>query len=114
MKAVLRAGLGLTFLAMATWTVASALQASSPSDGAALYAKRCKMCHGADGKGYKALKSQDLADSKWQASVKDQDLASVIKNGKGKTMPAFAGKLKDDEIQAVVAHVRALNSEKKQ
>ena len=114
MKAILRGGLGLTFLAMATWTVASALQASSQSDGAALYVKRCKMCHGADGKGFKALKSQDLTDPKWQASLKDQDLVATVKNGKGKTMPAFAGKLKDDEIQAVAAYVRTLNSEKKQ
>lgn len=72
------------------------------------------MCHGPDGKGFPAIKSPDLTDAKWQASVKDKELVDVIKNGKkGTHMPAFADKLKDDDIQAVAAYVRSLNSKKK-
>jgi mono/diheme cytochrome c family protein len=72
------------------------------------------MCHGPDGKGFPALKSPDLTDPKWQASVKDKELVDVIKNGKkGTHMPGFADKLKDEEIQTVAAYIRSLNSKKK-
>jgi cytochrome c6 len=83
-------------------------------DGAAIYKQRCAMCHGADGKGFSALKTPDMTDPKWQASVKDKGLTDVIKNGKkGTSMPGFAGKLKNDEIHAVVVYLRSLKSKKK-
>jgi mono/diheme cytochrome c family protein len=72
------------------------------------------MCHRTDGKGFPAIKTPDFTDPKWQASQKDKDLADVIKNGKkGTPMAAFGGKLKDDEIQALVTYIRAFNSSKK-
>lgn len=37
----------------------------------------------------------------------DSDLLTVIKSGKGK-MPAFAGKLTDPEMTALVAYIRKL------
>jgi cytochrome c oxidase cbb3-type subunit 3 len=96
--------------------VASALafQAASPPNGTSVYKRRCMMCHGADGKGFAAIKSPDFTDPKWQASVKDKELIEVVRNGKkGTHMPGFAYKLKDDEIQAVVEHIRSFNSKKK-
>jgi len=39
--------------------------------------------------------------------MSDADMAALINNGKGK-MPAFKGKLSDDEISAVVKYVRTL------
>lgn len=89
-------------------------QAAPPPDGKVLYARRCVMCHGPEGKGFPAIKSPDLTDPKWQASVKDKDIFTVIKDGKKDTaMKAFGDKLGDEEIQALVAHIRSLNSEKK-
>jgi mono/diheme cytochrome c family protein len=92
---------------------ASTFRAAEEPNGKALYARRCVMCHGRDGKGFAAIKSQDFTDLKWQASVKDEELFNVIKNGKKDThMPAFGDKLKDDEIGAVVAQIRTFNSKK--
>jgi mono/diheme cytochrome c family protein len=54
----------------------------------------------------------DLTDPKKQASFTDAKATEAIKNGvkqNGKTtMKAFAGKLTDDEVKALVAYVRSL------
>jgi cbb3-type cytochrome c oxidase subunit III len=93
---------------------ASAFQAAPPPDGTAIYKQHCAMCHGADGKGFAAIKTPDFTDPKWQASTKDKEIVEVIKNGKkGTPMPAFSKKLKDDEMRAVVAYIRSLDSKKK-
>jgi cytochrome c oxidase cbb3-type subunit 3 len=93
---------------------AFALQAATPPSGKSIYKRRCMMCHGAEGKGYPAMKSPDFTDPKWQASVKDKELIEVIKNGKkGTAMPAFGDKLKKDEIKAVTDYIRSFNSKKK-
>jgi cbb3-type cytochrome c oxidase subunit III len=90
------------------------VQAADSPDGAAIYKQKCQMCHGADGKGFSAIKTPDLTNSKWQASLSDKEMTEVIKNGKkGTPMPAFADKLKDDEIQAVVKFIRSFDSSKK-
>jgi len=84
------------------------------AEGAAAYKKRCSMCHGADGKGFKALKTPDFTSHQWQAAHSDAAITEVIKKGKkGTAMPAMAGKLGEDEIRAVVAHIRSLNSDKR-
>jgi mono/diheme cytochrome c family protein len=58
------------------------------------------------------LGAMDLTDPKKQASFTDAKATEAIKNGVkqgGKTtMKAFAGKLSDDEIKALVAYVRTL------
>lgn len=94
--------------------VGFALQAAPPPDAAAIFKQNCSMCHRVDGKGFPALKTPDFTDPKWQASQKDKDLEEAIKNGrKGTPMPAFSGKLKDDEIQALVVYVRSFDTSKK-
>jgi cbb3-type cytochrome c oxidase subunit III len=92
----------------------SALQvAPVSSDGAALFQQKCAMCHGADGKGFAAIKTPDFTDPKWQASVTDKAIAEVTKNGKKRTtMPAFGGKLKEEDIQALVRYIRSFDSSK--
>ena len=84
------------------------------ADGAALFKQKCSMCHGADGKGFAAIKTPDFTDPKWQAAITDDQIVETIKNGKkGTPMPPFKDKLKEEEIQALVKHIRSLNSEKK-
>jgi cbb3-type cytochrome c oxidase subunit III len=96
-------GAGLLFSSLA-------FQATPPeADGAAIFKKNCTMCHGADGKGYSALKTPNFTDPKWQSSIKDTQLREVIKNGKkGTAMAPFGEKLKDEEISAVIAYIRSL------
>lgn len=92
----------------------SAPQAAPVSDGAALFQQKCAMCHGTDGKGFAAIKTPDFTDPKWQASVKDTEIAEVIKNGKkGTPMPAFGGKLKEEDIQGLVRYIRSFDSSKR-
>jgi cytochrome c6 len=74
------------------------------------YAAKCKMCHGADGTGNTpAGKIAKIVSFKDPSIVKasDDELIAVVKNGKNK-MPAFAGKLSDDQINSLVAYIRTL------
>lgn len=85
-----------------------ALGQTEAPDSAALYKKKCSMCHGQDGKGFSAMKTPDFTSEEWQKSATDEEITETIKNGKkGTPMPAFSGKLSEDEIKAVAAHVRS-------
>ena len=93
--------------------------------GAALFAapaaenweNHCAKCHGMDGKGQtkagKKAEVKDLTDANYQAGFTDEQMFKQIKegmkdkNGKEK-MKAFGGTLSDEEIKALVAHVRGL------
>ena len=89
---------------------------ASAADPKTNWANNCAQCHGANGKGDtkmgKMLNAMDLTDPKKQASFTDAQAATAIKDGikqNGKTtMKAFAGKLTDDEVKALVAYVRSL------
>ncbi|MBI3849855.1 MAG: cytochrome c [Verrucomicrobia bacterium] len=80
------------------------------------WTKNCAACHGKDGKGEtkagKKAEVKDLTDATYQASFTDEQMFKQIKEGmkdqSGKEkMKAFAGKLTDEEIKALVTHVRS-------
>jgi cytochrome c6 len=78
--------------------------------GAETYKAKCAMCHGPDGTASTPVgKSMKVPSFKDPAEVKasDAQLIAATKNGKGK-MPAYAGKLTDDQIREVVAYIRTL------
>ena len=105
---------GLSF-ALALFIASALAQGQSePVDGAAVFKKRCSMCHGPEGKGFSANKTPDFTSSGWQKSITDEEITESVKNGKkGTPMPAFGSKLSEDEVKAVVGHVRSLGAEKK-
>jgi cytochrome c6 len=75
-------------------------------DAAALYKSKCQVCHGPDGKGSAAglkMGAKPFSDLK----ESDQELLELTKNGKGK-MPAYKGKLTDDQIKELVKYIRTL------
>jgi cytochrome c6 len=80
------------------------------ADGAGDFKAKCAACHGADGTGStatgKALKVRDLASPDVQ-SQSDAQLTEIVTNGKNK-MPAYKGKLTDDQIKGLVAYIRGL------
>ncbi len=84
--------------------------AASASDAAALYSSKCSICHGADGKGAtaagKALGIHDYHAPEVQTKD-DSELQATIGKGKNK-MPSFAGKLTDEQIQALATYVKEL------
>jgi cytochrome c6 len=84
--------------------------ANLTQDGGALFGQKCAVCHGKDGKGVSAWKSKgipDFTNANWQRAHTDAQIAETIKNGKGRNMPPFNGKLSDSQISAVVGQVRA-------
>jgi cytochrome c6 len=78
--------------------------------GADIYKAKCQMCHGADGAGNtpagKIAKIVSLKDPS-VVNATDGDLIPIVKNGKNK-MPAFTGKLNDDQITSVMTYIRTL------
>jgi cytochrome c553 len=78
--------------------------------------KNCAKCHGAAGKGDatmgKKLGVKDLTDAKVQADLKDDAAFKIIKEGvkdkEDKTLMKAVEGLSDDEIKALVQHIRTL------
>ncbi len=76
--------------------------------------EKCKVCHGADGKGKTKMGEKagvkDYTDAKVQEGMKDEAMTKAIKEGvkegEKTKMKAFGDVLSDDEIKALVKHVR--------
>jgi cytochrome c6 len=86
----------------------SLLSTNAKADTAAAeatYKAKCAACHGADGKGKEALKTQDFASAAVQG-MSDADLTAAITDGKGK-MPAYGKSLKPDQVKDLVAYIRS-------
>ena len=92
-----------------------ALASSGPlraQDAPTLYKTKCAACHGADGSGSttmgKSLGAKDLGSAEVQKQT-DAQLTDSITNGMaGGKMPAYKGKLTDDQIKSLVGYVRSL------
>jgi cytochrome c6 len=74
--------------------------------GAATFKTKCAGCHGADGKGKAALKTQDMSSAAVQ-QMSDAELTAITADGKGK-MPAYGKSLKPDQIKDLVDYIRSL------
>ena len=77
-----------------------------------IFAKKCAKCHGKDGHGKPDGAPNLTADS--VRSKSDSKLIQIINNGvknpdpDGDDMPAWKGKLSDDEIHAAVKYIRSI------
>src|SRR5687767_4517565 len=78
------------------------------------YEKHCTKCHGPDGKGDTKMGKKsgvkDYTDPKVQAELKDDKAFKSVKEGLkdgDKTLMKPAEGLSDDEIKALIAHVRS-------
>jgi cytochrome c oxidase cbb3-type subunit 3 len=79
------------------------------ADGDAVFKGRCTGCHGIDAKGKSAIGTPDFTSAKTLSALSDMDIIDTITNGrKGTIMPAWKGKLSDEEIAAVAAYLRSL------
>jgi mono/diheme cytochrome c family protein len=105
MKRTLR-GFAIILLGAAIWPHLLIAETKAAS----LFKAKCALCHGEDGSGNtptgKAQKAKDLRSEETQKKS-DAEIAEVITKGRNK-MPAFAQKLKPDQIQQLVAYVRQL------
>ncbi|MBZ0220738.1 MAG: cytochrome c [Candidatus Methylomirabilis sp.] len=102
-------GIGVLALGMAAFTVPAIA-----ADGAAIYKAKCVACHGADGQG--TAMAPGFKGSEWVKSTADADIATVITNGREGAAKAYKNfamgmpkqKLSDDEVKAVVEHLKGL------
>ena len=80
------------------------------SAGETLFKTKCAVCHGPDGKGEvpmaKKLGVRNLGSAEVQ-SQSDAQIADIVTKGKNK-MPAFDGKLTQEQIGQLVAYIREL------
>jgi mono/diheme cytochrome c family protein len=106
-------------LAIIVGAITAIIGLSSPSTEAVLpavaadantvYTGKCALCHAKNGQGtpgWRAKGQPDFTDANWQRSRTDAQLLESIKNGKGRFMPAFNGKVSDQDIAGLVAKVR--------
>lgn len=91
-------------------SAAFAMPALAQGPGAAVYKAKCAMCHGADGTAATPVgKSMKIASFKSPAlkNAPEAVLLAATKDGKGK-MPAYKGKLTDQQVNEVVQYIRTL------
>jgi quinol-cytochrome oxidoreductase complex cytochrome b subunit len=76
-----------------------------------LYRQYCLICHGTEGRGMEYRASMptipDFSSRGWQEAVSDPLLTVSILDGKGTFMPAFRGRVTDDQALDLTAYVRA-------
>ena len=103
------------FLGLTLFVVSIVQAASGPDSVAssATFGTKCAMCHGQDGGGSAVGKSMNVPDLRSPAVQKlpDAELAQIIANGKG-GMPSFKNALSDEQIHALVTHIRSLHQKK--
>jgi len=97
----------------AAWSGCSAEIADGRADGAAIFSEVCARCHGSNGVpdptnvariGVKPLNSPHV-----QAQLSDADIRQqILRGSRNRQMPAFAGALSDEQVSAIIAHVRSL------
>jgi quinol-cytochrome oxidoreductase complex cytochrome b subunit/mono/diheme cytochrome c family protein len=75
------------------------------------YRQYCLTCHGADGRGLQMKLSmptlQDFTNRAWQEEVSNARMLVSILDGRGTLMPAFRGRITQEQAQDLVAYVRA-------
>ena len=94
-------------------SAAATLSAQQPVDAAALYAKTCASCHGAQGTPSAAMAHAmaGIPDFKAasMASVADTTLRNAIVNGKGRMMASYKTRLTAEQVAALVGYIRTLS-----
>ena len=83
-------------------------------DAKEIFEAQCAKCHGTDGKGQtkmgQKLGVKDYTDPKVQADLKDDEAFKALKEGlkkDDKTLMKPVDGLSDDDIKALVAHMRS-------
>jgi len=105
----MRINFPLLIVVTALVVVLSFSLSAQAQNAADTYKAKCAMCHGPDGTGSamgKKMGAHDFTGPEVQ-KMSDADLTNVITNGKNK-MPAYAGKLKPEDINGLVAYIRTL------
>jgi mono/diheme cytochrome c family protein len=88
-----------------------AAQPAKLRTGRALFENRCRRCHGDDGTGSpvrdRIPEIPNFTSGRWQASHSDGQLQASILEGSGTRMPSFRGVIREEQLDALVAQLRA-------
>ena len=95
----------MVFVITAGFAVSASAQSAADN-----YKSKCAMCHGPDGAANtpagKAMQTPAVTAPQF-AKASDAELLAILKNGKAK-MPAYTGKLTDDQMKALILYMRSL------
>lgn len=109
----------IAMVALLALAVSPAARAeTSPDEAKQIYDQMCAGCHGFKGDGGEGHRGGfsphigTLANKAYMASVPDEYLAMIIKKGgaamgKIATMPAWEHKFNDEQVNALVKHIRS-------
>ena len=100
-----------TGLSLFTVLSAGNTDEAAAADAGTIYNRQCASCHGRDGRGRtrrgRQTHARDMTNASWQDDVSDERLFNSINNGRGK-MPAFRKKISENDVDALVGHVRRM------
>jgi cytochrome c oxidase cbb3-type subunit III len=82
---------------------------AAQTGGQLFVAYNCIDCHGADGSG---AMGPSLADGRWHFGGGPAEVFESIYQGRPEGMPAWGGRIADDQIWMLVTYVRALSAGK--
>ncbi len=85
------------------------------ADGAKIYTEQCASCHGAKGEGMKMM-GPPIKGNKFVLDSDDDALADMLLKGrmgeakkyKDILIPMMPSKFKDDELKAIISHIKGL------
>lgn len=99
----------LVFTTSAVLTILMASLLAADQKVQDLYQTKCRSCHGADGRATtigKKLGAKDFQDPD-VSKLTEADLMKVTEQGQNK-MPAYQGKLTDDQIKALAKYIKEM------
>lgn len=82
--------------------------AAMASAGATVFADNCAACHGDMGQGDQTQGAPKLSDALWLYGGDRASLLNTVTNAHFGVMPAWAGRLPEDQIRAVALYVHSL------
>lgn len=111
MKSLIKPLVGVAALAL--FTAAGSAYAATAAEN---FENSCTKCHGADGKGQtkmgKKLKVRDMTTDEYKHDLDEAKALTALKEGikqDGKEVKkSFAADYTDDELKALIAHVKSL------
>jgi len=83
--------------------------AALAESGENVFTQNCAACHGADGKGNKALGAPNLTDNIWLYDGSREGIQHSVRNGLNNVMPAQSDLLREDKIHLLTAYVYSLS-----
>lgn len=85
-----------------------AQDASKVAEGAVVFEENCSACHGATGTGDRDVGAPNLTDAIWLYGGDYATLTETVTNARFGVMPAWTGRLKEEQVRAVALYVHQL------